>query len=188
MRVILVLTALVLGVSVWGISHFHGGTRGKVLEEWETANTTFRVRVTTYGEKALINPGAYYVFRSAPIGSESWREIMNLKFDDPVPIPREQIRFVNDRIGYVFMGEAFAVTTDSGYSWALWNAETELKDRVHVHSRSIKQVNIATDGAGSMHLHENPFQQGPPPTLRTQDYGQHWILEQGTQVPSANVQ
>ena len=177
MRILIVFITVILGIFIWGSAYFYQGTRGKLLEEWETANTIFRVRVTAYNEKALIIPGAYYVFQSAPIGSKNWQEIMTLKFDDPVPIPRDQVRLVNDRIGYAFMGETYAVTTDSGRTWARWNADTELKDRVHVHSRSIEKVNIAADGTGTMHLYKNPFQQGPAPTLRTQDYGRHWKLE-----------
>ncbi|MGH9932195.1 MAG: hypothetical protein ACREA9_23585 [Pyrinomonadaceae bacterium] len=177
MRILIVFITLVLGALIWGIGHFYQGTRGKVFEQWETANTTFRVRATAYREKALIIPGAYYVFQSAPIGSEKWQEIMTLKFDDPIPIPREQIRFVNERTAYAFMGEKYAVTIDGGDTWKLWNAESELRDRIHVHSRSIKSVNIAADGTGSMKLYENPFEQGPQPTLHTKDYGRHWQLE-----------
>lgn len=177
MRILIVFITIVLGIFIGGSAYFHQDTRGKVLEEWETANSTFRMRVTAYREKALINPGAYYVFQSAPIGSENWKEIMTLKFDDPVPIPREQVRFVDDRTGYGFMGEAYAVTTDSGQTWSLWNAEKELQNRVHVHSRSIEKVNIAADGTGTMHLYENPFQPGRIPILRTQDHGRHWSLD-----------
>lgn len=177
MRVFVVLIVAVLGVSIWGIAHFYQGTRGDLIEEWETANTTFSVRITAYEEEALIHPGAYYIFQSAPIGSENWQQIMDLKFDDPVPIPREQVRFVGDRIGYAFMGETYAVTTDGGHTWTLWNSDAELRDRVDVRSRSIERVNVSADGTGIMHLYANPFQQGAAPTLRTQDYGRHWSLE-----------
>jgi len=177
MRILIVLIAIVFGVSIWGIAHFYQGTRGKVLEEWQTANTTFRVRVTAYKEKALIIPGAYYVFQSAPIGSDNWQEIMTLKFDDPVPIPREQVRFLNDRVGYAFMGETYAVTTDGGRTWILWNSEVELKGRADVLSRSIEKVHVLADGTGIMQLYEHPYQKGKVPTLRTQNYGRHWNLE-----------
>lgn len=177
MRIFIVLIAIVLGASIWGIAHFYQGTRGKVLEEWQTANTTFRVRVTAYKEKALIIPGAYYLFQSAPIGSDKWQEIMTLKFDDPVPIPREQVRFVGDRIGYAFMGETYAVTTDGGNTWTLWNSEVALKDRVDLLSRSIERVDVNPDGTGKMQLYEHPYQKGAVPILRTQDYGRHWSLE-----------
>lgn len=177
MRIFIVIVTATLGVSIWVASHLNEGSRGKLIEEWETANTTFRVRVTTYEEKALIHPGAYYVFQSAPIGSENWQEIMTLKFDDPVPIPRDQVRFVDDRIGYIFMGEAYAVTTDSGRVWALWNSDIELRGRTDVLPRSIERVQVAADGTGTMHLYVHPYQQGRVPTLRTQDYGRHWSVE-----------
>ena len=178
MRILILFIALVLGASIWGIGHFYQGTRGKVLEQWETANATFRVRVTAYKEKALIVPGAIYVFQSAPKGSEKWHEIMALKFDDPVPIPREQVRFVDDSTGYAFMGETYAVTTDGGHTWTLWNSEVALKDRADVLSRSIEKVDVNPDGTGRMQLYEHPYQRGAVPILRTQDYGRHWSKQE----------
>lgn len=177
MRILILFITMVLGASIWVIGHFYQGTRGKIVEQWETANATFRVRVTAYKEKALIVPGAIYVFQSSPMACEKWQEIMALQFDDPVPIPREQVRFVADRIGYAFMGETYAVTTDGGHTWTLWNSEMALNDRVDVLSRSIEKVDIKTDGAGIMQLYEHPSQKGRAPTLRTQDYGRHWHIE-----------
>jgi len=168
------LITLALGASILGIDHFYQGKRGKVLEQWETANATFRVRVTAYEEKALIIPGAIYVFQSALVGSEKWQEIMALEFDDPVPIPREHVCFVDHRTAYAFMGETYAVTTDGGQTWTQWNSEAALKDRADVLSRSIMKVDLSSDGSGRMQLYEHPDQKGAVPILRTQDYGRNW--------------
>jgi hypothetical protein len=177
MRILIGLAAAILGISIWSAIHRNQDDRGRVLETWETANSLFRIRVTAYADTSQFLAGGRYVFQSAPVGSDDWQEIMTLRFDDPVPIPREQVRFVDDHIGYAFMGAAYAVTIDSGHTWTLWNADVELKDRVDVHSRSIEKVDVAADGTGVMKLYANPFQKGPAPILRTQDHGRHWSLE-----------
>lgn len=177
MRIIIVVTTIVLGASLWGLAHLYQGTRGKVLDRWETTNATFRVRVTAYKENVLIVPGTYYVFQSAPVRSEVWQEIMTLKFDGPAQIPREQVRFVDDRVAYAFMGETYSVTTDGGHTWTLWNSEAALRNQPDVVSRSIKMVSIRADGTGTMQLYEHPYQKGATPTLRTEDYGRHWSLD-----------
>jgi hypothetical protein len=81
----------------------------KVNETWETTNNTFKVSVIAYAEEnGGFVGGAYYVFRSAAVGSDDWREIMTFRHDDPIAIPRQQVQFVNEKIGYVYMGEFFA--------------------------------------------------------------------------------
>ncbi|HEV2664040.1 MAG TPA: hypothetical protein VG324_03975, partial [Blastocatellia bacterium] len=93
---------------------------GEIRETYETSNHAFRVRVNSHAEKnGGFVGGAYYVFQSAQIGSDRWRDIMVFRHDDPDPIPRDQIRFVYESTGYVFMGWMYAVTTDKGASWSV---------------------------------------------------------------------
>jgi hypothetical protein len=99
----------------------------KIIEAWETTNSTFKVSVTAYAEEnGSFVPGAYYDFRSAPSRSERWQEIFTFRHDDLVPIPKQQVHFVNDKIGYVFMSWMYAITTDGGSNWSVWSAEKDL--------------------------------------------------------------
>lgn len=174
---IIATLTFVVGICVWGAYYFYDSTRGKIFDNWETANAEFKIRISAYKEMAAFTPGAYYVFQSAKVGSDNWSEFMTLRTDGLIPIPREQVRFVNDHTGYAFMGATYAVTTDGGRTWTCWNADSELKESVRVDSRSIKKVDISADGTGVMHLYDNPFQQGQVPILRTHNYGRHWSLE-----------
>ncbi len=101
--------------------------RGKVIETWQTGNNSFRLRVTAYNEKNTFPAlgGGYYVFESAPVSSDQWKEIMTFRHDDPIAIPKDQVRFLSDQVGYVFMGWLYAVTTDGGHSWSLWDASKD---------------------------------------------------------------
>src|SRR5262245_51653458 len=99
---------------------------GAIAETWETSTGALRIRIDRHNEENSFLPGAYYVFRSAPVGSEAWRDIISFRHDDRVPIPRDQVRLVNDQVAFVFMGWIYAVTTDDGATWSVWDAEHEL--------------------------------------------------------------
>jgi photosystem II stability/assembly factor-like uncharacterized protein len=150
--------------------------RGKTIEMWETTNRTFKVGVTAYAEKnGGFAPGAYYVFRSARTPSDNWQEIMTLRHDDPVPIPRNQVHFVNDEIGYVFMGWIYAVTTDAGLKWSVWSADKDLPGWQCCNYSLIQDVQVAPDGVGTMKLKPIPGRQGEVAELYSRDYGRHWL-------------
>src|SRR5260370_12601721 len=94
---------------------------GALAESWETSNQLFRVRVDRhYEENGGFVPGPYYVFRAAPTRSDAWHDFMTFRHDDPVPIPHDRLRFVNDRIAFGFMGWVYALTTDSDATLSLW--------------------------------------------------------------------
>lgn len=154
-------------------SHARQGNR--INEKWETTNNTFKVQITAYAEenRGFVG-GAYYLFRSAEDNSESWNDIMTFRHDDPVPIPREQVRFVNDRIGYVFMGWMYAATTDGGRSWSVWDARKDLPDWSCCNYRLIQDVRMQLDGVGRMTLNPIPGRPAEASELETQDYGQSW--------------
>ena len=154
-----------------------GPSGSDITESWEVSNQTYRLRVERRAERVW-GPiaGAQYVFRSAPPDSDAWREVMTFRHDDPVPIPRDQVRFVNERVGYVFMGWVYAVTTDGGTTWSVWNAETDLPKWACCNYRLIGDVNIEADGTGTMTLNPIPQRQSEVPRLTTNDFGRHWNL------------
>lgn len=148
--------------------------RGQITDTWETANKTFKVRVRRYAEdNGGFVAGAYYVFESAPLGSENWAQIMTFRHDDPVEIPREQVRFVNDQIGYAFMVYKYAVTVDAGRTWFTWYAVKDLPDW-RLTRPVIDNVEIDPDGKGIMMLTQLATRSKGAAVLRTLDYGRHW--------------
>jgi len=171
--VIALAAALTLAAGCRSVS---GPRMGGVVESWETSNQTFKLRVDSHKEEGGFGPvsGDYYVFRSAPSVSDAWHDIMTFRHDDPVPIPRDQVRFVNDRVGYVFMGWMYAVTTDGGATWSVWNAEKDLPTWDCCNYRLIGSVNIEAGGTGTMALNPIPQRQGEVPRLSTKDFGRHW--------------
>jgi len=135
---------------------------------------TFKFRVEAYDERNTFVGGAYYDFRSAPISSENWQTIMTFRHDDPVPIPRKNVRFVNEEVAYAFMGWKYVITTDSGKTWSLWNAEKDLARWQCCNYQLIKDVEVKRNGSGKMIMEPIPGRRGELPELHTTDFGRHW--------------
>jgi hypothetical protein len=123
---------------------------GLIVDSWETSNQTFKIHVDAHLEENVFLPGTYYIFRSAPIGSNAWHDIMTFRYDDTPYIPRDQIRFMNDRLAFVFIGWTFAVTTDAGGTWSVWNAGADLPKWQCCNYRLIKDVHLEPDGTGTV--------------------------------------
>jgi len=169
----MIITLVALVIAAIGITKpWIGG----VTETWESQSQHFKIRVDRRAERDAFLPGAFYVFQSAASDSGQWREVMTFRHDDPVPIPREQVGFVNDRVGYVFVGWMYAVTTDGGETWTVWDAGKDLPNWVCCNYGLIKGVRLEPDGAGVMTLDPIPQRRGEVPELRTKDYGRHWSL------------
>lgn len=148
---------------------------GKVTETWVTTNNTFKIRVNRHAEEnGGFVGGAYYVFQAAKQDSDNWTEIMVVRHDDPIDIPRKQLRFVNDQIGYTFMNRKFASTIDGGITWSVWDAVDNLQDWKLTRA-SISDVHIEPNGDGAMKLVS--FTDHPPPNLFTKDYGKIWVVK-----------
>ncbi|HEY3581097.1 MAG TPA: hypothetical protein VGK82_11155 [Pyrinomonadaceae bacterium] len=142
------------------------------IERWETRNNAFKIRVIAHPEEGGFVAGAYYVFQSAAADNGDWRDIMIVHHDDPVKIPRQQVRFLSDRVGYAFMLYSYAVTIDAGASWSVWYAPTDLPQWLNTRA-NIANVLIFPDGTGTMSLRTSTDE--PAPELHTRDFGKHWM-------------
>lgn len=90
------------------------GDKGAIYETWQAENKSFKVKITAYREVGIIMPGAFFVFESAPVGSDDWRIFSTSRADDPISIQREQFHFVNDQTAYFQGYEEFLVTVNGG--------------------------------------------------------------------------
>ena len=172
---VLVLTIAIGAVTLSGCELFRSPKIGNCTESWTTENDMFRIRVNKHAEEnGGYVGGAYFIFQSAPKGQENWANIMIFRHDDPVEIPREQVRFVCERIGYVFIGNKFAVTADGGITWSIWDAIKNLPNWSHTRA-SIKDVQIEATGDGLMELYS--FTKQKAHDLRTKDFGKSWDIQ-----------
>lgn len=168
---IIFITILVIAGIVFGLAQ-RSRIGQREIERWETTNRIFKIRVTAHPEEnGGIVGGAYYVFWCAREDGVNWREIMTVRHDDPVKIPREQVRFISDEVGYVFMLYHYGVTIDGGVTWSVWYAPENLPYWRQTRA-TIDDVRLVPDGTGTMALRSSTDQTAPE--LHTSDFGKHW--------------
>jgi hypothetical protein len=102
---------------------------------------------------------------------------MVFRHDDDPPIPRDNVRFVSDQIGYIFMGSMYAVTTDAGRIWSVWDATKDAPDGSGYQYGFIKDVQLSPDGNGFMTTQGSDDRSRKDIIdiqLSTKDFGRHW--------------
>jgi len=135
-------------------------------------NASFSVKITAYRERRSFGHvlgGAYYVFEAKKRDEPNWKRFLVVAYDDPEPIDKNSIALVNEKTGYGFMHKKFAVTTDAGSTWSIWDFSKidSLKDD---RSCWIQKVNIGENGSGAMEVKCNKS----APILSTKDFGVTW--------------
>lgn len=166
-RKLLVFVFIAIVVAVTGCK----GCMGSAYDKWEISSTQFKVRATAFHEEIpFFMPGAFYVYESAPIGSEQWRGIVTFYVDDPMPIRSDTFRFVNENVGYINSYDNVIVTTDAGKTWK--SSETRIYG-------GVTNVQIAEDGSGTLSVTGCSGTNAPCTTkhFKTADFGMTWQKE-----------
>ena len=168
---IIFVVTLLIGLALADSFKNRSRMSDRVIDQWETTNGKIDIRIKAYAEDGW-GPvlGAYYVFESARHGSGNWQEIMTFRHDDPLPVPREQIRFFSDSSAFVFMGWMYGVTTDGGSSWSIWSGKEHIPEYNY---GLIESVRLESTGEGRMKL--DTSRENKVPQLKTTDFGRHWV-------------
>ena len=150
--------------------------KAEIVETWQTQNTPFRIRIDKHIERgglmAALN-GAYYVFQSeSGNNSNQWREVMTIRNDDPNDIPREQVRFSGDKVGYFFMGNDYAITNDAGESWRIFKVCEFLSSSEQC--SGITDLQITADGKGEVKIYSSAKYKDRLKVLETTNFGRSW--------------
>jgi hypothetical protein len=123
-----------------------------LLESFETTNGVFRLRITSFAQGGIFLAvgGANYLFE-VQTDDGQWREIMTVEHDDILPISDSSLRYANEKVGFVFFRGKYAVTTNGGITWQLWDKirTTVSKDNLPC---AISEVNLESNGMGVMSL------------------------------------
>src|SRR5215510_887549 len=144
----------------------------------EIPGSAFTIMISSFPEERIFLAGAYYRFESHPKNSKNWVSAMEFRHDDPVPIPRQNVTFLTSRSAFVFMGWKYAVTTDGGAHWKVWDAEKDLPGWECCNYGLINRVELTQDGHGKMSLSPIQDRKGEVPELVTSDFGGHWASPQ----------
>lgn len=147
---------------------------GPLIDEYETTNQSFKIRVQLRQELKFL-PGSYNKFQSARMNENSWTDIITVYDEDSYPIPREQIRFVNENIGYFFIRSFYAVTTNKGQTWSIYNLSKDPSYKCPF--MLIDEVKINADGTGEITVYAHDSEKKNIPKIHTSNYGQNWTVE-----------
>ena len=180
--IVAIVAFIVLGVCVGGWQKANlprGDSRARQIYEavdpYRNQNDSqFWIRVTEHPEtpSSTFIAGTFYSFDSGTTETGPWKSIMTVHLDDPDPIPSNQVLFVNDKIGYVYLYDKLAVTTDAGQSWSLWElAQAPAKWRPR--RAIIRNVILRADGSGTMTV--EAFASQEMVMLTTSDFGKSWL-------------
>lgn len=147
----------------------------KVLESWEASTSDFKISVSAYKLINVEPAGTYYTFSSGTRAKnfDDMDSVVTIRRDIQIPIPHENVKLIGDKIGYIFMGWVYAVTTDGGKTWTKWDAEQALPNWQCCNQNLIRSVTIESNGIGTMTLNLGKDKEGIT-LLRTQDYGKTW--------------
>lgn len=152
-------------------------TEGKFnLQTQEVSDRTSKIIITAYDLYNVEPFSRYYTFswQTAKNNYLQTRIIFNIRQDEVVQPPINQVKILNDSIVFVYMGWMYSVTTNGGGTWQLWDAEKDLPNWHCCDPSLIQRVEIHLDGSGTMALKPNPQRLGEVLTLHTKDFGQHW--------------
>jgi hypothetical protein len=164
------------GITIWFVLSFIMEGKSPVVEEWETANQTFKIRVERRKELFVFLPGSFYKFQSAPLHENLWSEIVTAYEKDSYRIPRDQIRFVNENVGYFFIHSTYAVTVNKGQTWSIYDLKKDVSYKCQY--TRIDDVKMSADGIGEIIIYANYKDRKTTPKIHTSDYGQHWTVEE----------
>jgi len=168
------LSALAFVAVAGGVAMIAGkGRKGEELERYVLDGERMNLRVTAYRETGFFVTvaGAFYVLECQTGSGSSWREIATFRHDDQITIPRDQLRAVNADVAYFYIGWIYAVTSDGGKSWVVWDAENDLPGWQPADYRFITGVELQPDGKGTMRVSTLRF---PYDRLVTDDFGKTW--------------
>lgn len=150
--------------------------RKKIVETWKTSNGNIKMRVLAYYLEGVVPAGVYYTFQSFDSDWSEWQSIMTSRHDQSLPIPTDSVVFLTDTTAYAMMGSMYAVTTDGGDTWSVWDAERDFEmGRLSDHW-IIGHVGIAASGNGTMKLWASA-QPSETFVLHTSDFGRNWNSE-----------
>jgi len=167
----LLITVITVTIGVFlllfGIHQAVKPKKGALFESYIFEGSRLKIKVESRHENGLLVwlPGAYYDYEAKRNDSDSWQPIFTFYFDNPMKIPKEQIKEINEKVSYVFIGWMYSVTTDGGKTWSTWDADKKQQ------CGFIQSVELGPEGQGTMNLYDRT---GATCQLYTTDFGKTW--------------
>jgi len=151
----------------------------KTLSECTKSIRDFSVRISAVQDSTTLTPlfNFNYIFdvqTKLQNKKNDWKLITQFKHDDLLDSPCEDITVIDNNTAYFYIGWLYAVTTNSGVNWSVWNAETDLPGWKPTNFKLIKNVMVSKSGNGEMVLSPIRFSHNK---LKTNNYGKTWVVD-----------
>jgi hypothetical protein len=171
------VSVLVLAIGGAGFIVSHDSFPGRVYDTNEFTKSGISIRVVAQNEKSYLPnfvPGAYVTLYAHPVDSTNWNNVLQMRVDDPIPVPNPPAVVLDDRHAYFFLKSNFVSTIDGARTWTTWNAGTELPSGCW---GSIQKVELNVTGEGRMDLWTNPYYcKERVSKLATDNFGRTWRI------------
>ena len=144
------------------------------IESWKDGFEVKAERIPESCSFGAVFAGANYIFSARVENSENWQKIMTIYHDDPIDIPRESLKIINEKVAFAFMYNKLAVTNDGAKTWNMWDV-TKLPNWDSDDLGYIENVEISADGIGSVKL--KPISQDVNkvvPEFYSNNFGKIW--------------
>jgi hypothetical protein len=142
-------------------------------ETWESAGP-IKVRI----ERKYSLGHEHYFFDALDAKTGRWKPVMSAWRDLTGTMPIESFRAVDSRIGYFFLVDQVAVTTDAGTTWTVFNASKYFNCGWDG-CAPIKDLSISTVGVGVLEGWKRVDTQWVEFKLETKDFGKTWHANDG---------
>lgn len=150
----------------------------RLVDTWDRDANGVKMRLRKFADRSTFQSQCYFVIDAGISGSSTWKEILTWYDEGCSLMQRERIQFVGRRVVYAFDYSSYAVTTDAGGHWSVWDVSSTASELRANHTIYLTQIDVSQDGTGKMVL---TYYTDVPGIFhaqyRTSDYGLHWARQ-----------
>ena len=167
-----------VGMFVLSLLVFCPPHKGRVVESWQSSDGPLALRIDVHEERCGgFVPGVYLCYWSRSSSSSAWSLFMELRHDDPIAPPADQVRVASETVAYCYFSSDFASTSDGGKTWHRWNVHSSRPYDPDVFAGTIEHVAVDPDGKRVMAVSWHGTKGDIRLRLTTNDFGAAWAVD-----------
>jgi len=123
----------------------------EVNETYEIDVGTWDIKIERRFEERIMGE-TLFTLKSRPSATAKWLEVATFHADDPINIPRNNLKILGPSTAFFYLNRKFSVTTDAGRTWSIWNTYEDIRPACP-YAAWIEMVHLSPDGTGNMVVH-----------------------------------
>jgi hypothetical protein len=146
---------------------------GKLYDSFTFNDDNISIRINALYDYSQLVTGGLFQFEYKEENKNTWKKLLEFRFDDPINIPKDIIKKIDHNKYYFYIGWIYAVSVDGGNNWIKTNILDIIPKKEQINYKLIKDVYIFDNGIGTMEL--DPIRVKIT-KLNTDDYGISWKI------------